>query len=69
MIARLLIAVGLLVLLADCADFNVDGHALLGVIIMALGWWLNQALGRARRRLAALDATVAELNAETGGAR
>lgn len=69
MIARLLIALGLLLLVVDCADFTVTGLAIVAVLVMAAGWWLNQALGRARRHLAALDATVAELNAETGGAR
>jgi len=69
MIARLLIVLGLFVLIVDCADFTVTGVALVGVLLMALGWWLNQALGRARRHVADLDATVAELNAETGGAR
>ena len=64
MIAIALIIIGLVVLLADCLDLNVTGVAVVGVIIMALGWWLNQALGRARRHVAAIDELVDELNAE-----
>ncbi|CAN7238523.1 hypothetical protein LJR045_000949 [Microbacterium sp. LjRoot45] len=64
MISRLIIVLGLLALTVDCADLTVTGQAVIGVIVMAFGWWLNQALGRARRHVAAIDELVDELNAE-----
>lgn len=62
MIARLIILIGLALLVIDCADFTVTGLAIIAALVIAFGWWLNQELGRARRHLAALDATVADMN-------